>query len=263
MPIITLTTDFGGSDSYVAQMKGVILTINPKAQIVDVTHSIPPQDVARAARVIESIIPAFPAGTIHVAVVDPGVGSSRRLLAAESAGQRFLAPDNGLLAPVFSSWPPGQIRELQNDRFWRKPVSLTFHGRDILAPVAAHWSLDVDPTEFGPIVEPGSLVPLHVSRPHRAGGALIGRVEYADSFGNLITNIAASDLDEGTAQISIAGRTIDGLCRCYSDQPVGALLALIGSSGRLEIAVNGGSAARLLNVMPGAEVRAEPSERGT
>jgi hypothetical protein len=263
MPLITLTTDFGSSDSYVAQMKGVILAVNPNARIVDVTHSIPPQDVARAAVVIESFIPAFPAGTLHVAVIDPGVGSSRRLLAAEAAGQRFLAPDNGVLAPVFNRWPPSQIRELQNDRFWRNPISSTFHGRDILAPVAAHWSLDVDPTEFGPTIELDSLVPLHVPLPHRVGSALVGRVEYADSFGNLITNIAASDLGDGPVEISIAGRIIGRVWHCYSDQPVGAWLALIGSSGRLEIAVNGGSAARMLNVMPGAEVRVEPGERGT
>src|SRR5690349_1490470 len=144
MSIITLTTDFGERDSYVAQMKGVILAINSQAQIVDVTHAIGPQDVARGARIIEEIAGVYPAGSIHVAVVDPGVGSERALLAAEAAGQRFLAPDNGLLSPLFRRFGPERVHRLANERYWRRPVSATFHGRDILAPVAAHWSRGAD-----------------------------------------------------------------------------------------------------------------------
>ena len=143
--------------------------------------------------------------------------------------------------PVLNRWTPSWIRELTNDRFWRKPVALTFHGRDILAPVAAQWSLGTNPTEFGPTAERESLVPLHLVRPHRNGNVLVGRVEFADSFGNLITNLSDSDLVGTGVQISIAGRIIRGLVRCYADQPIGIVLALIGSSGRLEVAVNGGS----------------------
>ncbi|MBI3864146.1 MAG: SAM-dependent chlorinase/fluorinase [Planctomycetia bacterium] len=261
--IVTLTTDFGTADSYVAQMKGVILATNAAARIVDVTHSVPPQDVAQAARVLAEIVPAFPAGTIHVAVVDPGVGSRRRLLAAEAAGQRFLAPDNGLLASVFARWSPERICELVERRFWRDPVSATFHGRDILAPVAGHWSLGIDVAEFGPAVCRESLVSLPVSKPIRDNDGLIGRVEFADSFGNLVTNIAATDLPGTVAWITLGGHKINGLSRCYADVASGTVLALIGSSGRLEMAINGGSAANELNVVPGAEVRVTFGEPGT
>ncbi len=152
MAIITLTTDFGTHDSYVAQMKGAVLSINPAAQLVDVTHTIPPQNVARAAAVVAEITGVYPTGAIHLAVVDPGVGSSRALLAAEAAGQRFLAPDNGLLTVLFRRFVPTRLHRLSEDRFWRKPVSATFHGRDILGPVAAHWSRGADLSEFGPPV---------------------------------------------------------------------------------------------------------------
>ena len=262
MSVITLTSDFGNSDSYVAQMKGVILAINPAVRIVDVTHSIPPQDVPRAAAVLEDIVPAFPAGTIHVVVVDPGVGSQRRLLAAEAAGQKILAPDNGTLSLLFCRWPPTAIRELTCDRFWRQPVSATFHGRDVLAPTAAHWSLGADLAEFGPAVARDFLVPLQISRPHRHAGVLVGRVEFADSFGNLITNIAETDLAGADVQVSVAGRKICGLARCYAEQPAGTLLTLIGSSGRLEIAVNRGSAAHELAIGGGAEIRVESGAPG-
>jgi S-adenosylmethionine hydrolase len=260
MSLITLTTDFGVCDSYVAQMKGVILEVNPDVQIVDVTHAIPPQDVVRAAAVIAEIAGVFPSGTIHVAVIDPGVGSERTLLAAEAAGQRFLAPDNGLLTPLFRRFPPARIHRLADDRFWRRPVSATFHGRDILAPVAAHWSCGADLTRFGPPVDLATLVTLSVEEPRRVGSTLIGRVELADAFGNLITNIREPDLpagDRNSLAISIGGERITGVHRTYSDRPFQAVVALIGSSGRLEIAVNGGNAAGKLNLGRGAEVHVE------
>lgn len=256
--IITLTTDFGADDSYVAQMKGVILAINSQVHLVDVTHAIPPQDVSRAAFALVDIAGVFPAGSLHVAVVDPGVGSSRALLGAEAGDQRFLAPDNGLLAPLFRSFPPTRIHRLAESRFWRSSVSPTFHGRDILAPVAAHWSLGADLAEFGPRVDASQIVGLERREPQRVGDALVGRVEWADSFGNLISNIDASDLaigDRSLLSISIANRRIVGLCDCYSDQPAGTLLALVGSSGRLEISVNGGSAAEVLRAGADHEIR--------
>jgi hypothetical protein len=260
MPVITLTTDFGSSDSYVAQMKGVILGINPQVQLVDVTHAIPPQNVARGAAVLVEISCAFPAGTIHVAVVDPGVGSNRALLAADAAGQRFLAPDNGLLWPVLRSSPTDKVHRIESDRFWRNPVSATFHGRDILAPVAAHWSCGIDIAEFGPPFDVTKLIELPANEPRRVGQALVGLVESVDAFGNLITNIGETDLPSGDRRafsIALGGVRFTGIGRTYSDRPVGSLLALIGSSRRLEISVKEGNAAAILAVGPGAEVRIE------
>jgi S-adenosylmethionine hydrolase len=262
MPIITLTTDFGVCDSYVAQMKGVILSIHPDVHIVDVTHAIPPQDVGRAATVLAEVAEVFPAGTVHVAVIDPGVGSERALLAAEAAGQRFLAPDNGLFTPLFRRFPPTRVHRLSEDRYWRKPVSATFHGRDILAPVAAHWSRGADLADFGPPCDVSALVVLPVAEPRRVGLTLIGRVEAVDAFGNLITNIREADLpagDHDTFGISLGGQRIAGICRCYTDRPPGSLLALCGSSGRLEIAVNRGNAALKIGAAAGAEIRIEQS----
>lgn len=256
--IITLTTDFGTSDSYVAQLKGTILAVNPDARLVDVTHAIPAQDLPRGAIVLEEIVQVFPAGTIHVAVVDPGVGSDRAVIGAEAAGQRFLAPDNGLLSLVFRWFPPTRVHRLAENRFWRNPVSATFHGRDILAPVAAHWSLGTDLAEFGPPIDVSTLVQLPSHEPQQIGNELVGRIESIDRFGNLITNIRDSQLPKGeksTLSISVGGHCIIGLSRAYSDQARGALLALISSSGRLEIAINSGSAGRTLNIAPGAEVR--------
>jgi hypothetical protein len=223
---------------------------------VDVTHAIPPQDVARGAAILEEIATVFPEATIHVAVVDPGVGTARALLAAEAAGQRFLAPDNGLLAHVIRRFPPTRVHILAADRYWRKPVSATFHGRDILAPVAAHWSLGTDLAKFGPAVDVATLMTLPPDAPWRVGAALVGRIQSIDAFGNLISNIREADLPAGdfsTVSIGLGVGQIVGINHCYSDRPVGSLLALINSSGFLEIAVNGGNAAKVLDVAPGIE----------
>lgn len=265
MPLITLTTDFGTRDSYVAQMKGAILSINPAVQIVDVTHAIPPQDVSRAAVVVEEIARVFPSGAIHVAVVDPGVGSHRALLAAEAAGQRFLAPDNGLLTMLLRRYPPDRVHCLLENRFWRNPVSATFHGRDILAPVAAHLSLGSDLAEFGPAMSVAALVRLSLGQPQQVGGAVIGRVESIDAFGNLITNICESDLPPGdrhSLSISLGDHLITGISHYYSERPSGGLVAVVGSSGRLEIAINGGSAATKLYLSVGTEIRLESDSGG-
>jgi S-adenosylmethionine hydrolase len=257
--IITLTTDFGTGDSYVAQMKGVILSINPAVQIVDVTHAVGPQDVSRAAAIVDEIAEMFPRGSIHVAVVDPGVGTGRALLAAQAADQCFLAPDNGLLTVLFRRRPPTRVHRLTDDRFWRKPVSSTFHGRDILGPVAAHLSLGTDLADFGPPDNVAELVQLSRDEPRRIGGKLIGRVESIDTFGNLISNIRESDIPPGDRPLSvfIGGCRIDGISRCYADWASGSVLALFGSSGRLEVAVPRGSAQKQLAVSEGAEVRIE------
>jgi hypothetical protein len=257
MSIVTLTTDFGTSDNYVAQMKGVILGIAPEVQLVDVTHAISLQDVSRGAAILEEIAAVFPAGTIHIAVVDPGVGGPRALVAAEAAGQRFLAPDNGLLVPVILRFPPARVHRLAAERFWRKPVSATFHGRDILAPVAAHWSLGADLADFGPPFDVATLVALPANAPRRLAAALVGQIDSIDAFGNLITNVREADLPAGdrcAIAIRIGARQTIGISRCYSDRPPGCLLALVGSSGRLEIAINGGNAAKELDVARGAEL---------
>jgi S-adenosylmethionine hydrolase len=257
--LITLTTDFGMSDSYVAQMKGVVLSINPGVTIIDVTHSIAPQDIRRAASIMADIAGAFPEGTIHVAVVDPGVGTARGLLAVEAAGQRFVAPDNGLLGLLLGRNPAGRIHRLSEDRFWRKPVSATFHGRDILAPVAAQWSLGIDIARFGPPVDPDQVFTLARPVVRRVGNSLIGEIELIDAFGNCISNISRAELpteaDVSRIRIEIAGRCIAGISVCYADRPPGAELALFGSSGLLEVALNQGDAAQSLGIEPGTEIR--------
>ena len=255
---ITFITDFGTSGNYVAQMKGVVLGINPHAALVDMTHQIAPQDVRQAALVLDRAVDAFPPGTVHVAVIDPGVGSHRALLGVEMGGQRFLAPDNGLLSAVMRRYRPDRLHRLEEPRYWRQTVSPTFHGRDVLAPVAAHWSLGTDLAEFGPEMPQESLIMLPLRSARLSGRSVTGEIDEVDSFGNLITNIDEGCVppDARRACIVDLGRTrIDGISRFYAEQAPGSLLALFGSSGRLEIAVSSGNAAEELGLMPGATVR--------
>lgn len=254
-PIITLTTDFGTSDSYVAQMKGVILGINPAARIVDVTHAVPPQDVLKGATILDEIIDSFPMRTIHVAVIDPGVGSDRKLVAVEMGNHRFVAPDNGLLSIAARRYPPTRIVSLTNVQFWRSTVSSTFHGRDILAPVAAHWSLGVDAAQFGE--ELCSLVKLNWAELTREEDCIRGEVTGMDQFGNLATSIPKSWIDlaaAGRTTVECSGRTISGLCTHYAEVDSGELIALFGSSDRLEIAIRNGNAARAISASVGTPV---------
>ncbi len=256
-PLITLTTDFGLSDAYVAEMKGAILAVAPHATIIDVTHLIPPQDVARGARVVGRLADAFPRGTIHIAVVDPGVGSPRPLIAADLAHQHYLAPNNGLLSLAARRHPPQRVHRLTESQFWRRPVSATFHGRDILAPVAGHWALGTDLSRFGPVLET-DLVNLPLVEPYWQGATLVGEIVSIDGFGNLQTNISAGLLpseQRSAPTIVVVGAQIAGISRCYSEQPLQKLLALIDSAGMLEIAVNQGNAAARLNARVGLEVR--------
>jgi S-adenosylmethionine hydrolase len=261
--IITLTTDFGQGDSYVAQMKGEILRVNPDVRLIDVTHEVPAQDVTRAALILNDIVELFPRGTIHLVVVDPGVGSTRRLVAAEMAGQRFVGPDNGLFGCVAKRHPPTQAVRLDEPRFWRQlpagsSPSSTFHGRDILAPVAAHISRGVDLGEFGPPLD-DALRPTRLPEPVVTPGGIVGEVLWIDAFGNLITNIDGSLLAPiaGRVVIDIAGQRIVGLSKFYAEQPAGALLALIGSHGLLEISVCCRSAAEWLHALAGERVSIE------
>ena len=255
-PIITLTTDFGISSPYVAQMKGEILSRNREALIVDITHGIAPQNILQGAIVLDDVTPRFPAGTIHLAVIDPGVGTSRRLLYAKVGAQRYLSPDNGLLTLLAQRCSPTEIVELREPRYWNGHVSNTFHGRDILSPVAGHLSLGVQPEQLGPPAE--SMFLLTVPQPQVAGDHILGQVLLSDSFGNLITNIQHEQLQElGSPDLLVVGCqewTVCGVSLTYGDRQPGEVLAIVDSHGRLEIAVAHGSAANLIGAAPGASV---------
>jgi hypothetical protein len=272
--VITLTTDFGSSDAYVAAMKGVILSINPQVTIIDLCHSIPPQNIFAAAFMLHTSCPYFPAGTIHLVVVDPGVGSQRRAVLLITPSAFFVAPDNGVLSYIIEQDSPGaaefslQIRKrelgpgmraivLSNPRFWRHPVSFTFHGRDIFAPVAAHLSRGVPPDEFGE--ETSYLLAFPLPRSQRGGGGeLTGHIIHIDHFGNLITDIRRIEIPGSKPIIEVAGRRIEGLSTSY--QHGGELLAVIGSSDYLEIAAKNDSAARRLGAKVGDRVIVFPPQ---
>jgi len=269
--IITLTTDFGLTDAYVAAMKGVILNINPRARLIDICHTIKPQNIPQAAFVLSTAYRFFPKKTIHLVVVDPGVGSERRAIILRAPSADFVAPDNGVLSYVIQqslAKPIGdkvnrQQIELElgleavaitNPRFWRSPVSPTFHGRDIFAPVAARLSLGFPPISFGEAITSVTMLPL--PHPHQASdGSVVGHILHIDSFGNLITNIRSEDLPQtkGAITIEVGNHRITGLSRTYAEGE--GLLALIGSSGYLEVSLKGGSACALLDAEVGNEVR--------
>lgn len=252
-PIVTLTTDFGEESPYVAAMKGVILGINPRARLVDLGHQIPPQDVRQAAFFLAAAIPYHPPEAIHVVVVDPEVGTQRALLYVEAQGHRLLVPDNGCWTTLAKAAPPRVIR-LTEPRFWRQPVSDTFHGRDILAAVAGHLSLGVAPELLGQRAE--SWTRLETPEPRREKNRITGEVVSIDRFGNLITNIAAAMLPNRPEAVRIGGRLCRGIrwARTYAEAKPGSLLALISSTGLLEIAVVRGRAAHRLRARIGTPV---------
>jgi len=246
--IITLTTDFGRTDPYAGAVKGVILSINRDAVLVDISHDIPRGSVAEASWALMECYGFFPPGTVHLAVVDPGVGGERRAVAAASGGHFFVGPDNGVFWPAIRR--PGSVTvHLNNPRYFLPVVSSTFHGRDIFAPVAARLSRGEDINSIGDIiVDP---VKLEMPEPFISSGKLHGRIIRSDHFGNLISNLGRKAvtgfLETAAPVIRIGSTEIRGISSTYSSVPPGAALALFGSSGRLEIAVNGGSAAVLLN----------------
>jgi S-adenosylmethionine hydrolase len=247
-PVITLLTDFGTQDAYVGSMKGVILGLNPEAALVDLSHDLPPQDVVAGALVLAAAAPYFPAGAIHLAVVDPGVGSRRRALAARCRGQFWVGPDNGLFHLVFKASPDLRMVSLEDPAYFLPTVSATFHGRDILAPVAAHLSLGVELSRFGPAVTD----PVSLDLPEPAFGPeeIRGEIVYVDRFGNLVSNLAASDLKDWLGDrkfcLQVGPLRLRGLARTYSEANPGEFLALLGSHGYLEIACVRDSAARRL-----------------
>jgi S-adenosylmethionine hydrolase len=254
--IITLTTDFGVSSPYVAAMKGVILSIHPNAVLVDVTHAVPPQNIRHAALVLSEITPYFPSDTVHVAVVDPGVGTQREIVYARIGLQQYIAPDNGLLSHLALRVPPSTIRAVTNPAYWLPSVSHTFHGRDIMAPVAAHLTLGLEPDVLGPPRD--RLVELAWPEVRVAARKIEGAVQSIDSFGNLITNITSDALanvprDESLSVVCDEHET-RGLFTTYADQPPMTFLALIGSSGNLELSIVGESAALMLGIPVGSPV---------
>lgn len=255
-PLITLTTDFGPGSPYVAQMKGVILSGCRDVDLVDLTHAIEPQNIREGAVVLADATPRFPAGTIHVAVVDPGVGTSRRLIYVEIGAQRYLAPDNGLVSLLVRQTAPSRTLVLENRDYWLPQTSHTFHGRDILAPVAAHLAAGIDPARLGPSLS--SPVMLEMAPLQKTTSGVTGEVIYVDSFGNAITNISRDEVtllgDHARLTVECQQRTIHGLIPTYGAALAGELVALFDSQGRLEIAQAGGSAARELGIAAGTRV---------
>lgn len=268
--IITLTTDFGLSDAYVAVMKGVILGINTEAKLVDICHTVRPQNIAQAAFILSTAYPFFPVGTVHLVVVDPGVGTERRAIILRTPSACFVAPDNGVLSYIVQQSP---VRPLENDapqqtelgpemeavsitksQFWRSPVSPTFHGRDIFAPVAARLSTGSPPLDFGEAITSVMTLPLLHSY-IAPDGSIAGHILHIDSFGNLITDIKSEDIQqhEQPLTIEVGDQQIVGLSRTYAGGK--GLIALTGSSGYLEVSLKGGSAGTFLDVEPGCEVR--------
>jgi S-adenosyl-L-methionine hydrolase (adenosine-forming) len=251
-------TDFGLHDQFVAVMKGVIAGIAPQARIIDITHEIAPFQIAQARYLLAQTYPYFPPRTIHVVVVDPGVGSARRPLLVEAVGQYFIGPDNGVFGDVLSL-PKAKARELTNSRLWRQEVSTTFHGRDIFAPVAARIAAGIRPSAAGKLIH--DAMRLRSNAPVRTGKRFwTGGIIHVDRFGNLITNLAPLDVPElGQRRLvlKIGYEVIDGLAANYAAVPVGSLAAVIGSGGSIEIVVNQGRADRKLGVGPGSPVDLE------
>lgn len=253
LPPVTLTTDFGETDHYIAQMKGVILGIAPAATIVDVTHAIPPQDVRRAAFLVADLAEAFPPGTVHVAVVDPGVGSDRAILAVNAGERIYIAPDNGLLTAVFDRHPDAAAVSITNPAYRRASVSSTFHGRDVMAPAAAHFLLGIPIAELGPPLDRPP-VRLEGMSPVASPGRIDGSIAWVDRFGNLIANVpaeAVAPFPPERLRVRAGAHELVGLRRFYAEVAPCEPLLLVGSSGRLEIAVNGGNAAERLGIRPG------------
>jgi S-adenosylmethionine hydrolase len=253
--IVTLTSDFGLADTYVAAMKGVILSLNPNAVIVDISHAVRPQRIEQGAFLLEAARPYFPAHAVHIAVVDPAVGTARRGLALQTPLGVFVGPDNGVLSPALAEEAREGVREgggrvplpegttgveLTNPRYHRLPAGDTFHGRDVFAPAAAHLTLGVALPELGEMTADAFVLPPFRAR-RRPDGSLAGRVIHVDGFGNLITDVRAEDLPPAGIAVELRGRSVKGLRRTYAEGT--GLAALVGSSGFLEIALPGASAA--------------------
>lgn len=253
MAIVTLITDFGTRDGYVGEMKGEILARCPGATLVDVTHDVEPGDIQGAAWVLDRVWRRYPEGTVHLGVVDPGVGGERRAVAVEHGGRWFVGPDNGLITRAVQS-DGTAARVIDPDSLGLAPASVTFHGRDLFAPAAAWLASGGGPARVGEAIDPGTLVRLHLPSPERLGPAVRGHVAHVDRFGNLVTDIPSAWVSP-TALIEVAGEEVSGLRTHYGAAAEGDLLALIGSGGMLEISVRNGDAAARLSAGRGDRVR--------
>lgn len=266
--MITITTDFGTRDAYVPAMKGTMLSICPEARLVDVTHEISPQDVMEAAFVLRSALPYFPEGSIHLVVVDPGVGTERRAVALRADDRWFVGPDNGVFPLVLDEEPPDAMVELDDPGFWRSPSpSTTFHGRDIFAPAAAHLATGRSVEELGSPID--TLEPLRWALPSTAPQTVQGWVVHVDHFGNCVTNVRRSTLAEAVQlddpepsldafppmKAFVGSTVLRELHPTYGAVPEGDPLLLFGSTGYLEVSVNGGNAAELLDIRKGDSVK--------
>jgi S-adenosyl-L-methionine hydrolase (adenosine-forming) len=257
-PIITLTTDFGTNDHFVGALKGVILDITPEAQIVDISHAVQAFDVLDGALTISQAYSYFPNGTIHVVVVDPGVGTARRPILATSDGYHFVAPDNGVLSMVYAREERIHVRHITSEHYFRMPVSNTFHARDIFAPVAAYLAKLVDSHKFGDEIE--DYVKFAAPRPKKTGeGTMRGVVLKIDRFGNLITNVTPADvpaLFEASAafKIKVGSREIADIRKTFAEGAPGEVFGIVGSMGYLEIVANRASAAQITGAGKGGEV---------
>ena len=239
MKIITLNTDFGLEDNFVGVMKGVILSINPNVRIVDINNYIPPQNILAADYSLNNSYKFFPKGTIHLVVVDPGVGSERSSILVATENYFFIGPDNGVFTSIYESNNSYQVYSLENRKYSLEHISSTFHGRDIFAPVAAHLSLGIKPEVFGKELHKPFI--MQIPKPKVNTGIILGEIIYVDRFGNLISNIT-SNLLNNNDKIVINSEHIGSLSKSYSDVEIGELVILKGSSGYIEVAINQGSA---------------------
>lgn len=272
-PVITLLTDFGQTDGYVAAMKGVILSICPLATLVDISHEISPHAVRQAAYVISTVTHYFPKGSVHVIVVDPEVGTARRPVVVRTDRATFVAPDNGVLTLALAKTPPQVAVHLTEPMYHMSPACPTFHGRDVFAPVAAHLAAGVQPNKMGDPLPVSELVTLSWSKTTRQGdGSWLGEVLHIDRFGNLVTNIpcqldgagctiaeSQESLQSADISVTIAGTKIQGLSRTFADVRPQELVAYVGSSGLLEIGIREGNASARLGLGLSEPIRVSPT----
>ena len=256
MSVISLLSDFGHRDPYVAEMKAVIVSLNPHACIIDVSHEIEKFSIRMGAYTLASAAPYFPKKTVHLAVVDPGVGTKRRSIVVETRRSLYVGPDNGLLILAAQKEGILNVYSIENPKYMLSAVSNTFHGRDIFAPAAAHLSTGAKPSEFGPKIQ-DYVIP-KFAKPIIKSGELVGEVLHVDDFGNVISNISAQELDlhgfreAESLVVTLGSKTVNvRFCCAYGDVCVGSLLALVGSGNFLELAVNQGSASSVLEAKVG------------
>ena len=269
-PVITLLTDFGERDDYVGAMKGVILSIAPDAQLIDISHQVEPQNILQAASILNNVYRYYPTGAIHVVVVDPGVGSARRPVALQTEIGTFVAPDNGVLTHVYANAKTPVVVALENTKYWLPNPSMTFHGRDIFSPVAAHLAAGVELTALGPKLD--QLVTLTLPSLTVTANMIRGEVIRVDHFGNVITNIMplrwldpqnvefappgqpAITISAAQSKTSCGWHTMSGIQTTYTAVPGGQPVAVIGSSQELEIAINQGNASQVFDIKVGSPV---------